>query len=287
MQDSYILAALSSMCFYGFSDVVFKVAARKGLPSHQFLILQTIFFLPCALLLGLTTHSIHIGAPFFYGMCAGVTLYFALLYFAISLSTGDVSIVAPVFRSSFILASLLAIIFLNESISVTKVIAFVLAVVAAFLLLSSLKPGAPKATDLTKTRNTIRTLTIATLLMGVTGFIYKLAATAGGNSMSIVNGQVAVFFPLAFITCYYREKRIVIAWKSIHLGCAAALFLFSGLYLLLEALKFGPASTIVPISQMGFVITAILGVFIFKEKVSAQKILGLIFTVGAIFLLSQ
>ena len=287
MQDSYLLAALASMCFYGFSDVVFKVAARKGLPSHQFLILQTIFFLPCALLLGLTTHSIQIGVPFFYGMCAGVTLYFALLYFAISLGTGDVSIVAPIFRSSFILASLLAIIFLNEVISAQKIIAFVLAVVAAFLLLSSLKPNAPKTVGIKQSRGTIRTLTMATLLMGVTGFIYKLAATAGGNSMSIVNGQVAVFFPLAFLSCYYKENKIIVAWRYIHLGCAAALFLFSGLYLLLEALKFGPASTIVPISQMGFVITAILGIFIFKEKLSAQKILGLIFTVGAIYLLSQ
>jgi uncharacterized membrane protein len=121
MQNSYILAALCSMCFYGFSDVIFKLSARNGIASHQFIILQTIFFLPSALSFGLITNTIHIGVPFYYGMCAGVTLYFALLYFAISLSNGDVSVVAPVFRSSFVLSSALAILFLDEHATFIKI----------------------------------------------------------------------------------------------------------------------------------------------------------------------
>jgi len=40
MENSYLLIALCSMFFYGAGDVVFKIAARKGLPSHQFLIMK-------------------------------------------------------------------------------------------------------------------------------------------------------------------------------------------------------------------------------------------------------
>jgi transporter family protein len=287
MQNTYLLIALCSMCCYGFGDVIFKIASRKGIPSHQFLIMQTVFFLPCALLLGLTTHSLHFGVPFLYGMCAGVTLYLALLYFSISLSSGDVSVVAPVFRSSFILSGLLAIVFLNESLSIYKMIALVLLVTAAFLLLSNLNPPAQHRPSNTTSKKTIQTLVIATISLGISGFIYKLGAIAGGNSISIVNGQAAVFFPLAFLTAYYKDKRIIFVKKYLHLGFAAAFFLFVGLFLLLEALKQGPASTIVPISQMSFVVTAILGIFIFKEKVSWKKLIGLACTVIAIIALAK
>jgi uncharacterized membrane protein len=287
MQNSYILAALCSMCFYGFSDVVFKLSARYGIPSHRFIILQTIFFLPSALLFGLITNTIYIGVPFYYGMCAGITLYVSLLYFAISLSTGDVSVVAPVFRSSFVLSSALAILFLNEHATLMKISAFALSVIAAFLLLSQLKQGSSHQAPSPKIKNTTRNLVIASAFMGITGFIYKLGAIAGGNTISIVIGQAVVFFPLAFIACYVKEKKIVFVWKYLHLGFAAALCLFGGLFLLLEALKFGPASTIVPISQMSFVVSAITGIFLFKEKITWKKTLGLLCAVSAILLLAQ
>ena len=287
MENFYLLIALCSMCFYGLGDVIFKIAARKGLPSHQFLIMQTIFFLPSALVLGVASSSIHFGVPFLYGMSAGVTLYFSLLYFAISLSTGDVSVVAPVYRSSFILSATLAIVFLNEPLTTYKILAFFLLVIAAFLLLNNLNVQMNHMAQRAQTNRTIRTLAIASVLLGITGFIYKLGAIAGGSSISILTGQALIFFPLAFISCYHKEKKIIFVWKYLYLGFLAALFLFLGLYLLLEALKYGPASTIVPISQMSFVVTAIAGIFIFKEKILWQKILGLACSVGAIILLAQ
>jgi len=275
------------MCFYGFGDVIFKFAARKGIPSHLFLIMQTIFFLPSALALGLITGHLHFGIPYMYGMCAGVTLYFALFYFSISLGKGDVSVVAPIFRSSFVISAILAIIFLNENLTIFKIIAFILLVIASFLLLSNIQSTQKNSTDKQVKTSTLRTLTIATVLMGITGFIYKLGAIAGGNSISIVNGQAIIFFPLAFMACYHKEKKIIILWKFVYLGFGAALCLFVGMYLLLDALKQGPASTIVPISQMSFVVTAILGILLFKESFTGRKMLGLFLTICAIFILSR
>lgn len=287
MQNSYLLLALFSMCCYGLGDIVFKIVARKGIPSHLFLIMQTIFFLPSALALGLITGSLHFGYSYIFGMCAGVTLYFALFYFSVSLSSGDVSIVAPIFRSSFVIAAILAIIFLNESLTIFKIIAFLLLVIAAFLLLSNLQTNQKHAVDKNSKRSTLRTLTIATFLMGITGFLYKLGSIAGDGSISVVNGQAIIFFPLAFIACYHKEKKIIILWKFVYLGFAAALFLFVGMYLLLEALKIGPASTIIPISQMSFVVTALLGILLFKESFTGRKMLGLFLTICAIFILSR
>ena len=286
MQNSYLLLALISMCCYGLGDLVFKFAARKGLPFHRFLILQTVFFLPSALFLGWITDSLHFGMPFMFGMCAGVTLYFALLYFSISLNTGDVSVVAPVFRSSFVLSGILALLFLNESLTLNKIFAFALLVLAAFLLLSNLSFRSNQASEIKTDKSYFKSLIIATVLLGISGFIYKLGAIAGGNSISIVTGQATVFFTLAFSASYYKDKRIIFLWKYLYLGFAAAFFLFLALYFLLEALKSGPATTVVTISQMGFVVTAILGTFIFKEKISLRKVLGLVCSIVAMVLLA-
>jgi multidrug transporter EmrE-like cation transporter len=37
---------------------------------------------------------------------------------------------------------------------------------------------------------------------------------------------------------------------------------------------------------MGFVVTAILGIFIFKEKISLRKVVGLVCSIGAMLLLA-
>ncbi|SMC77300.1 GRP family sugar transporter [Polynucleobacter kasalickyi] len=286
MQNAYLPLALISMCCYGLGDLVFKFAARKGIPAHRFIVLQTVFFLPSALLLGWVTGSLHFGVPFLFGMCAGLTLYFALLYFSISLNTGDVSVVAPVFRSSFVLSATLALLFLNESLTMNKGFAFVLLIIAAFLLLSNLSFRSTNPSPSKTSKTYFRSLAIATVLLGITGFIYKLGAIAGGNSISIVAGQAVVFFTMAFSSCYYKDKKIIFLWKYLYLGFITALFLFLALYFLLEALKSGPASTVVTISQMGFVVTAILGIFIFKEKISVRKVLGLVCSIAAMILLA-
>jgi len=286
MNHSYLPLALISMCCYGLGDLVFKFAARKGLPAHRFIILQTVFFLPSALLLGWMTNSLHFGVPFLFGMCAGCTLYFALLYFSMSLNTGDVSIVAPVFRSSFVLSATLALLFLDEHLTIQKIFAFTLLIIAAFLLLSNLSFGSSPTNPVKTGKSYFRPLAIATVLLGITGFIYKLGAIAGGNSISIVAGQATVFFTMAFSSSYYKDKKIIFLWKYLYLGFATALFLFLALYFLLEALKTGPASTVVTISQMGFVVTAILGIFLFKENLSFRKVLGLLCSIAAMILLA-
>ena len=92
---------------------------------------------------------------------------------------------------------------------------------------------------------------------------------------------------MAYSASYYKDKKIVFLWKYLYLGFAASFFLFLALYFLLEALKFGPATTVVTISQMGFVVTAILGIFIFKEKISLRKVVGLACSIGAMLLLAS
>ena len=57
--------------------------------------------------------------------------------------------------------------------------------------------------------------------------------------------------------------------------------------LLATALVHGQASVLVPVAQMGFVITAAAGIFLLGEASSARKICGLLAAVGALLCLAM
>jgi uncharacterized membrane protein len=59
-----------------------------------------------------------------------------------------------------------------------------------------------------------------------------------------------------------------------------------GLVLLFESLRHGEASVMVPISQMGFVVTAAYGVLSLREPITARKAGGLLLAFGALFFLA-
>jgi bacterial/archaeal transporter family protein len=52
--------------------------------------------------------------------------------------------------------------------------------------------------------------------------------------------------------------------------------------LLLRSVALGQASVVVPITQRGFVIAALLGIVVLHEPISARKALGLAFAIAAL-----
>ena len=67
---------------------------------------------------------------------------------------------------------------------------------------------------------------------------------------------------------------------------AAALFLVA-LVMLFESLARGQASVLVPITQMGFVVTAAVGVILLREPLTFRKAAGLASAVAALVCLAK
>jgi uncharacterized membrane protein len=57
--------------------------------------------------------------------------------------------------------------------------------------------------------------------------------------------------------------------------------------LLLMSLEGGDASVSVPISQLCFVVTAVLAIFLFREGVTVPKVVGILAAVAAVLVLSS
>jgi drug/metabolite transporter (DMT)-like permease len=271
--------ALAAMMLLGLVDLVYRRGAAAGVEAHRFLMVQAWCFTPAVVLLGLVTGTLAPGRTMLWGMGAGLFVFVALYHFARSLKSGSVSVVAPIFRLSFTVTALLAVLLLGEPLTAYKLAGLALALAAVWLLLGAEAGAVPAAGA---ARRALLQAVIAMAAMGVANFFYKMGALTGGSPASFISGQAATFLPLATVFAWRVDgglRTTRAAW--VHAGTAAGLFLVA-LVLLFESLERGEASVLVPITQMGFVVTAAFGIAFLREPFTLRKAAGLAFALAAL-----
>ena len=275
--------ALGAMVFLGLADLAYQRGAAAGVRPHHFLLGQAWCFAPAVFAYGLATGTLAMGPAFAWGMGAGVFVFVALFHFARALKAGPVSVVAPVFRLSFTVTVALAVVVLGEPVTGWKVAGFVLALAAVWLLLGA----AGGRTTLPAPRQAIGLALIAMAAMGVANFLYKVGALTGAPPAAFIAGQASIFLPLATAFSWISDRGMR-APRHLWAPASAAAFSFLfALVLLFHSLERGEASVLVPITQMGFVVTATFGVLVLKEPLKARKAAGLACAVAALAALAR
>jgi bacterial/archaeal transporter family protein len=275
--------ALGAMVFLGLADLAYQRGAAAGVRPHHFLMGQAWCFAPAVFAYGLATGTLAMGPAFAWGMGAGVFVFVALFHFARALKAGPVSVVAPVFRLSFTVTVALAVLALDEPVTGWKVAGFVLALGAVWLLLG----GAGGQAALPAPRQAIGLALIAMAAMGVANFLYKVGALTGGAPATFIAGQASIFLPLATAFSWITDRGMR-APRTLWPPAAAAAFAFLfALVMLFHSLERGEASVLVPITQMGFVVTAAFGVLVLKEPLKPRKAAGLACAIAALAALAR
>jgi uncharacterized membrane protein len=276
-----IAYAVGAMLFYGLADLVYKRAAAAGVKAHHFMMVQAFFFAPTVLIYGLATGMLEYHPAALWGSLAGFMLFIGLYQFARSLRTGSVSINAPIFRLNFTITAALAVVLLDEPLTAAKFTGLALALLAIWLLLGA--TGRVQHVS----RSSIIQVLVATVAMSVANIAYKFGMNGGASAATMMVAQAAMFFPLAtgfacIVDRGFKPPRS--AWPY---PAVAAWLLALALVLLLESLKRGEASVLVPISQMGFVVTAAVGILFLREPLTRRKALGLAIAVAALACLAS
>jgi drug/metabolite transporter (DMT)-like permease len=283
MTPGYEFAVVAMLCL-GLADLAYKRGAAAGVQAHQFLMVQAWCFAPAVALFGFVTGTLEPGGAMLWGMAAGLFVFVALYNFARSLKLGSVSIVAPIFRLSFTVTAVLAVLILGEPMTAFRLAGLALALAAVWLLLGADAAAVPETGA---ARRSLVQAVIAMAAMGVANFLYKVGAQTGGSPASFIAGQASTFLPLATAFAWRIDRGLRAtgaAW--VHAGTAAALFLVA-LVMLFESLARGEASVLVPISQMGFVVTAAIGLAFLGEPFTLRKVAGLAFALAALGCLAK
>lgn len=274
--------ALAAMICFGISDLVYKRGSAAGVEAGEFVMLQGWAFCPGVTLYAWLSGTLDLRLAALWGALAGAFLFVAMFNFAASLRGGAVSTNAPIFRLNFTLTAALAILLLGEALTLVKAAALVCALAAVWLLLA--EPGAERRA--VNIGSLVRVL-IATVAMALGNFIYKIGLQHGALPETMVSTQAWVFTSLATILRFWRSDGFRITPGAWRYSTLAALALAAAFITLLHGLAAGPASVLVPVAQMSFVFTALIGAVLFHERLDRRKRSGLAVAVVALALFAM
>jgi drug/metabolite transporter (DMT)-like permease len=273
--------ALGAMLLFGLGDLVYKRGAATGAPAHQFLMVQTWFFLPTVIAYALLSGSLVFAPAALWGALAGLFILTGFYNFAASLRSGAVSINAPVFRLSLVLTAALAILVLGEPLTAFKVAGTAAALAAAWLLLGGPAQGQHES------REALLRVVLATIAVGIGNFIYGLGLRDGATPGSLMVAQAGIVCPLATLFAAARDRGIAPARAALRTAPLAAVALALASVCMVESMARGEASIAVPIAQMGFVVTALLGIAFLRETFTWRKAAGIASAVAALAFLAH
>src|ERR1051325_8693899 len=175
-----IECATGALLLYGVADFVYKRGAAAGAEPHHFMMVQTWFFTPCALLYGLISGTLTFNPAALWGAPAGVLAIVGYYNFARSLRSGSVSTNATIFRLSFAVTVALAMLFLGEPLTAPKFAGLVLVVLAVWLLVGA-QTGRSGGGAGNESRSSLVRVLFATVVVGILSFTYKLGMRAGAT----------------------------------------------------------------------------------------------------------
>ena len=279
-----IVYALVAMVGYGFSDFIYKQAAAAGIRANHVLMVQTWSFFPLVILYALATRTFVLDPAALWGLLAGVFVFIGLYYFIRSLAAGSVSTNASIFRMNFIVTVFLVIALLGEPLTSTKIAGFALALLATWLLVGAGRKADRASND--ERRRSFVLVAVATLAFGASNFFHTVGLRHGAVPETLAVAQAALFMLLTNIVVYFADRKLAPPLVTFKYGAAAAIVQIAATICLLRGVAGGQASVLVPIAQMGFIIAALLGIFVLHERITVRKTIGLVSALAALGVLA-
>jgi drug/metabolite transporter (DMT)-like permease len=277
-----IFFAILSLSFAGLNDFVFKqYIHRDGQLLGTFVLVVGMVWTGvfAAATLAFSGGFTSIGWPIALG--AGLASLAANLLFITSFRMVPAGTGATVYRLNLVLAAILGIVLLHEPLNVWKFAGIILGGAAVVLMSNS------KGRNDQLARSGILALAAACGLRAVMGILYKVSSleSVPQFEMLTIGGACWIGGGLAF--CLLRRQRVLPSRRTTGFALLSGLLVCGIVYFMLEATRLGQASIVLPVSQLSFIVTMILGVAFHKEELGARKLLALAVAVACIVALSR
>ena len=194
-----------------------------------------------------------------------------LCYFK-ALQLGDVNKVVPIDKSSTVLTILLAAIFLQEGVSLTKGIGVVLIAVGTFLMIEKKQSGGE-----TKSAAWLWYALGSAVFAGLTAILGKVGISGVESNLgtAIRTGVVLLMsWVMVFVTGKQGALK-AIPKNELFFICLSGLATGGSWLCYYKALQDGPASVVVPIDKLSILVTVLFSYLVFREKLTKKSALGL------------
>ena len=283
----WIVLAAGSAFFAGVTSIFAKCGIRKT-DSTVATAVRTIIVLIMSSLMVLIAGSAGTitqisGKSWLFLVLSGLSTGASWLCYFRALQNGDVNKVVPIDKSSTILTMLMAFIFLQESISLLKVICIIVIAAGTLLMLEKKDVTGEK-----KSRIWLPYAVLSAVFAAATSILGKMGISDVESNLgtTIRTAVVLLMAWLMVLVTGKTDKVREIPHKELLFICLSGIATGASWLCYYKALQDGPASIVAPIDKLSILVTVLFSRIVFKEKLSLKSGIGLaLLTAGTLLLL--
>ena len=123
---------------------------------------------------------------------------------------------------------------------------------------------------------------VATAAVGIGNFVYKYGLRAGATPASLIVAQASAAVTCSTALVGILDRRIRPSRAVLRNAPLAGVTISLAFCLMVESLARGEASVMVPVAQMGFVATSLIGFLFLREPFSLRKGTGVLVAIAAL-----
>lgn len=226
----------------------------------------------------------------YFGIALGFCFVVGFTVTAISIRYAGMAITTAMQRMSLLLSSGYAVIFFGESLPILKIIGMALAVAAIIMITRSDKENIPRSRQIRYLLFPILALLASGIIETVLYHVHAKELNAHGDDVFSTYG-FSLAACLGTIVVLFRQFKGLhkVNWRDIVGGIALGVPNFFTIYLILALLNKGmPGSVLYPVLNiLVLLLTAITGLYLFKEKLKRVNLIGIGVALLAILLISE
>ena len=280
-----IVFALLSLAAAGCLDVTFRRFSLKERSRGMYvfgcgfvwLVLQLTYFT-------ITDAQIRLDeGTIFYGLLTGALLVLANILLIESLTGLDVSLGSMIYRLNTIGVVAISFVLLSEDVGFIKVLGIGIGVAAVLILYKRADDG-----DTVPIPILFFVMAVAaSAFRAIYGVVSKVALEQGAAAEGLLVIAAISWIVGGFAYAAFREKRVRITGKKAAYAVVSGTLAFAVVNALIEALKNGEASVVVPIANLSFAVAMLLSVFLGMEQLSSRKYIAIGCAALSVFLMAQ
>ena len=283
----YVLYAFGSALFAGLTAVLAKCGIRKtdsSVATAIRTIIVLLFSWVMVFLVGSQTQVSQLGGrTLLFLILSGLATGASWLCYFKALQIGDINKVVPVDKSSTVLTILLAVLFLHESLTLTKGAGIVLIAVGTYLMIEKKQSAGAQKSGSAWLLYAAGSAVFASL----TSILGKIGISGVESNLgtAIRTGVVLVMSWMMVFVTGKREKLKEIPKNELGFICLSGLATGGSWLCYYKALQEGPASVVAPIDKLSILVTILFSYLVFHEKLTKKAGLGLAILVGGTLLM--
>jgi drug/metabolite transporter (DMT)-like permease len=192
------------------------------------------------------------------------------------------SVVYPILRLNMVVVVLFGVFVLDDRVSPPQVVGILLAITVILIMTRDADRSEGYAGNMRRGLF----LLFASLVCGsVASISSRFAAVYSGKlGFMALSYFLGTLFSTGLIRKAGKEDRKA-RREAMIIGVLMGVINFAGFYAFLSALSVGPLSIVVSITGMYFAIAVVLAVIVYKEKLSARRMLGIALTIASVLFL--